>query len=166
MYKCVTTQVDLSLTDLYTGSWPPSHIDLCHFKISQCNVTWRSFVQAGGSGCKSFTYSWWFFSAKCGSRVSARFLIYGSRAVCFLPLVAILDLSISRFWCVQVTWLWSCSQISHTCWSCAAQAMSHQQEHGKYGNNEVGNVNLFMSFLTLHSSDYGFHVNQLFLICL
>jgi hypothetical protein len=34
MYKCVTTQVDSSLTDLYTGSWSTSHIDLCHFKVS------------------------------------------------------------------------------------------------------------------------------------
>jgi hypothetical protein len=32
-----------------------------------------------------------FFSAKCGSSVSAKFLIYGAHAVCFLPLVAILD---------------------------------------------------------------------------
>jgi hypothetical protein len=33
------------------------------------------------------------FSAKCGSSISARFLIYGAHAVCVLPLVAILDLS-------------------------------------------------------------------------
>jgi hypothetical protein len=29
--------------------------------------------------------SWCFFSTKCGSSVSASFLIYGSHAVCFLP---------------------------------------------------------------------------------
>jgi hypothetical protein len=29
MYKCVTTQVVL-----YTGSWSPSHVDLCHFRVS------------------------------------------------------------------------------------------------------------------------------------
>jgi hypothetical protein len=34
MYKCVTTQVNSSLTDLYTGSWSPPHVDLCHFKVS------------------------------------------------------------------------------------------------------------------------------------
>jgi hypothetical protein len=34
MYKCVTSQVDSSLTDPYTGSWSPSHIDLCRFKVS------------------------------------------------------------------------------------------------------------------------------------
>jgi hypothetical protein len=34
MYKCVTTQVDSSLTDLYPGSWAPSCVDLCHFKVS------------------------------------------------------------------------------------------------------------------------------------
>jgi hypothetical protein len=32
-----------------------------------------------------------FFSAKCGSSISARFLIYGVHAVSFFPLVAILD---------------------------------------------------------------------------
>jgi hypothetical protein len=26
-------QVDSSLTDLYTGSWSPSRVDLCHFKV-------------------------------------------------------------------------------------------------------------------------------------
>jgi hypothetical protein len=33
-----------------------------------------------------------FFPAKFGSSISARFLIYGVHDVCFLPLVAILDL--------------------------------------------------------------------------
>jgi hypothetical protein len=60
--------------------------------FSQCNVAWRSFVQAGDSGCWSFDSSWWFFSAKCGSSVSAKFLIYGAHAVCLCPLVTILDL--------------------------------------------------------------------------
>jgi hypothetical protein len=32
-----------------------------------------------------------FFSAKCGSSVSARFLIYGAHVVCFCTLVTILD---------------------------------------------------------------------------
>jgi hypothetical protein len=27
----------------------------------QCNVTWRGFVPAGGSGCWSLSYSWWVF---------------------------------------------------------------------------------------------------------
>jgi hypothetical protein len=34
MYKCVTTQVDSSLSDLFTSSRSPSHIDLCYFKVS------------------------------------------------------------------------------------------------------------------------------------
>jgi hypothetical protein len=34
---------------------------------------------------------WFFFSAKCGFSVSARFLIYIAHVVCFLPLVATLD---------------------------------------------------------------------------
>jgi hypothetical protein len=59
--------------------------------FSQCNMAWRSFVWAGGSGCWSFANSWWFFPAKCGSSILARFLIYGAHTVCFLPLVAILD---------------------------------------------------------------------------
>jgi hypothetical protein len=41
--------------------------------FSQCNVAWRSFVQAGGSGCRSFASSWFFFSAKCGSSISVKF---------------------------------------------------------------------------------------------
>jgi hypothetical protein len=59
--------------------------------VSQCNVAWRSFLQAGGWGFWSFASSWWFLSAKCGSSVSARFLIYRSYTFCFLPLVAIFD---------------------------------------------------------------------------
>jgi hypothetical protein len=34
MYKCVTSQVDSSLTDLFSSSWYLFHIDLCHFKVS------------------------------------------------------------------------------------------------------------------------------------
>jgi hypothetical protein len=34
MYKCVTTHVHSSLTDLFTGSWSPSDVDLCRFKVS------------------------------------------------------------------------------------------------------------------------------------
>jgi hypothetical protein len=62
--------------------------------VSQSNMAWRSFMQAGGSGCQSFAYSWCFFSAKCGCSVSVRFFIYRSHTVCFLPLVTILHLFI------------------------------------------------------------------------
>jgi hypothetical protein len=34
MYKCVTTQVESSLTDLYTSSLSVSHVNPCHFKVS------------------------------------------------------------------------------------------------------------------------------------
>jgi hypothetical protein len=44
-----------------------------------------------GLGYGSFASSWCVFSAKCGSSISARFLIYGAHAACFLPLVGILD---------------------------------------------------------------------------
>jgi hypothetical protein len=57
----------------------------------QCNVAWRSFVWAAHSGCHSFDSSSCFFSAKCGSSISAKFLIYGAHVVCFCPLAAILD---------------------------------------------------------------------------
>jgi hypothetical protein len=59
--------------------------------FSQCNVAWRSFVQAGGLGCRSFDSSWCFFSAKCNSGVSAKFLIYRIHSICFCPPVTILD---------------------------------------------------------------------------
>jgi hypothetical protein len=29
--------------------------------VSQCNVVWRSFLWAGGSGYQGFASSWWFF---------------------------------------------------------------------------------------------------------
>jgi hypothetical protein len=45
------------------------------------------------SGYQSFASSWcFFFSAKCGSCISARCLIDEVHTVCFLPLVAILAL--------------------------------------------------------------------------
>jgi hypothetical protein len=56
--------------------------------FSQCNMAWRNFVMAGGSGCQSFAYSWCFFPTKCCSSVSARFFIYRAHAV---TLVTILD---------------------------------------------------------------------------
>jgi hypothetical protein len=59
--------------------------------VFQCNMEWRSFVQAGGSGCLRFDSSWCFFSAKGGSSISAKFLICGAHSVCFCTLVSILD---------------------------------------------------------------------------
>jgi hypothetical protein len=60
--------------------------------FSQCNMAWRSFIWVGGSGCQNFDSSLLFFSAKCGSSISAKFFIYRAHAVCFCPLVVILDL--------------------------------------------------------------------------
>jgi hypothetical protein len=59
--------------------------------FSQCNVVWRSFVWAEGSGCQSFDSSLWFSSDKCGSSISAKLLIYGADIVFFCLLVTILD---------------------------------------------------------------------------
>jgi hypothetical protein len=61
------------------------------FLFSLCNVVWRSFVWARGSGCWSFDSFWCFISAKCGSSISARFFTYRAHAVCFCTLVTILD---------------------------------------------------------------------------
>jgi hypothetical protein len=52
--------------------------------VSQCNMVWRSFVRAGGSGCQSFAYSWWFFSCQvwlqCFSKIFDLWISY-----CLLP---------------------------------------------------------------------------------
>jgi hypothetical protein len=58
--------------------------------FSWCNVVWRSFLQARGTGCQSFYSPWCFISIKCGSSISARFLIHGAHAVCFCILFATL----------------------------------------------------------------------------
>jgi hypothetical protein len=57
------------------------------------SVTWhcRRILWARGSGCQGFDSPWCFISAKCGSSISARFLIHGAHAVCFCTLVSILD---------------------------------------------------------------------------
>jgi hypothetical protein len=58
--------------------------------FSQCYVVWRSLVWSEGSGFRSFDSSWWYFPAKCGSRITIKFLILGAHAVCFCTLVSIL----------------------------------------------------------------------------
>jgi hypothetical protein len=71
--------------------------------FSQCNVAWRSFLCARGSGCLSFDSPWCFISAKCGSSASAWFLIHGAHAVCFCALIAILDPPLSNFNQIPIT---------------------------------------------------------------
>jgi hypothetical protein len=86
------------------------------------SLMWQGFnVRASGSRCQCFASPWWFFSAKCGSSVSARVLIYGSHSVCFLPLVTILDFpqfldpfiscrapgSVSKIWLLQIRLQWT-----------------------------------------------------------
>jgi hypothetical protein len=66
--------------------------------ISQCNVTWRSFVWARGSGCQSFDSSWCFFSDKCGFSISAIFLIYRAHDLCFCTLLTIMYPLICIYW--------------------------------------------------------------------
>jgi hypothetical protein len=55
-------------------------------------MAWRSFAWAGSSGFQNFDSSWCFFSANCGSSISPKFLIYGVHAVCFCPVVTLLNL--------------------------------------------------------------------------
>jgi hypothetical protein len=42
---------------------------------SQCNVAWRSFLQARGSVCWSFGSPWCFISAKCGFSIQQGFWV-------------------------------------------------------------------------------------------
>jgi hypothetical protein len=69
--------------------------------FSQCNVVWRSFPQARGSGCQSFDSPCCFISAKCGSSISERFWSLRVHTVCFCALVAILDTPRSRLFIFQ-----------------------------------------------------------------
>jgi hypothetical protein len=57
------------------------------------SVTWcgEALCGEGVWGVRFLLLLGVFFSAKCVSSISARFLIYRSHAVCFLPLVTILD---------------------------------------------------------------------------
>jgi hypothetical protein len=62
--------------------------------FSQCDVVWRSFPQARGSGCWSFDSPCCFISSKSGSSVSVRFWSLRAHTVCFCAIVAILDQSL------------------------------------------------------------------------
>jgi hypothetical protein len=53
--------------------------------FSQCNVVWRSFPWARGSGCHSFDSLCCFISTKCGSSILARFWSHRVHAVCSVP---------------------------------------------------------------------------------
>jgi hypothetical protein len=75
------SQAGLELASVSMGAFP----------FSQCKVVWRSCVGARDSGFQTFYSSWCFISAKCGYRISARFLICRSHTVCFCTLVSILD---------------------------------------------------------------------------
>jgi hypothetical protein len=57
--------------------------------FSQSNV--EKVYMGWGLRVLEFWFFVFFFSAKCGSSISAKFLIYGAYAVCFLPVLAILD---------------------------------------------------------------------------
>jgi hypothetical protein len=90
-YRVILICSPVGLPDVSQASLEPVSGGMGALLFSQCKVAWRSFVWTGGSGCWSFDSFWCFFSAKCGSIVSARFLIYRTHTVCFCPLVTILD---------------------------------------------------------------------------
>jgi hypothetical protein len=87
MYICSP----IGLPDVSQAGLVPESVSIGALLFSQCNVARRSFVQSGGSRYLSFDFSWCLFSAKCGSSISARYLICGAHAVCLCTLVAILD---------------------------------------------------------------------------
>jgi hypothetical protein len=60
----------------------------CLLSVMWCG---EALYRLGVRGVRVLLVLGGFFSAKCGSSVSVRFFIYGAHAVCFLPLVAILD---------------------------------------------------------------------------
>jgi hypothetical protein len=59
--------------------------------VSPYNMAWRSYVQARGLGMCEFCFFLVVFPDRYVSSISARFLLYGAHAICFLPLVTILD---------------------------------------------------------------------------
>jgi hypothetical protein len=73
--------------------------------VSPYNVAWRSYVQAGGLEVSEFCFFLVFFPARCVSSISARFLLYGAHAICFLPLVTILDPSLVIFFFKLVSFI-------------------------------------------------------------
>jgi hypothetical protein len=87
------------LVGLQVGSaWQPvgwragkGSIGLVAHLFFQCTVGWRSLPWARGSGCQSFSFFWFFTSAKHISSISTKFLIHGVYTVCFCVPVSILD---------------------------------------------------------------------------
>jgi hypothetical protein len=80
-----------------------AHLLVCISKQvwSQCLVAWEPSCFLSVMWCAEALYVlgvqgvvplFFFFSTKCGSRVSGKIFIYGAHAVCFHPLVTILDL--------------------------------------------------------------------------
>jgi hypothetical protein len=57
MHKCITTQIDSSLPDLFTTSQSPSHIDLCHFKVTVFTPLQWVHQTLSSFGFSTFTYS-------------------------------------------------------------------------------------------------------------
>jgi hypothetical protein len=82
------------LSDVSQAGLEPASGDTGALLFSQCNLAQR---RAGVSGYESPDSSWCYFSAKCGSNISAKFLIYGAHTACFCILVAILDITDLKF---------------------------------------------------------------------
>jgi hypothetical protein len=54
MHKCITTQIDSPLPDLFTTSQSPSYSDLCHFKVAGFIDTAALLVVINLSGVKNY----------------------------------------------------------------------------------------------------------------
>jgi hypothetical protein len=63
--------------------------------VSQCNMVWRSFVQAGGSGCWEFCFFWWVFFCQVWLQYLSK--IFDLRSSCCLLPPSSCHLSISFF---------------------------------------------------------------------
>jgi hypothetical protein len=72
--------------------------------LSQCNMSWRSFPLARGSGFQSFDSACCFISAKCGSSLSLRFWSLGDYTACFCALVFIFDLQWNGSYACVAIW--------------------------------------------------------------
>jgi hypothetical protein len=69
--------------------------------FSQCNLVWRRFLRARGSGCQGFDSPWCFISTMCSSSVSTKFWSHGAHTFWFCTLLGILDPSTINFYVLE-----------------------------------------------------------------
>jgi hypothetical protein len=99
MYPCVTTQVDSSLTDLYTGSWCPSHVELCHFKVSVLVPLMWGHQMLSCFGFSTYPHS---------SHMSFPLAMWPKSNN-----IAVFALDLKSFWCISPFISIECPSLSH-----------------------------------------------------